>query len=462
MGTIGSGVILATIDGSIVNIALPTIRTDFDTSFRLVQWVPIGYLLVIASLTLGTGRLGDILGKKRIYTTGFVVFTLGSMLCGLAPSIGYLIGFRLLQALGAVMILALGAAILTEAFPPNERGKALGWIGTFVSIGVVTGPAVGGLLISALDWRWIFYVNLPIGIIGTWLAVRFVPNLPPSPGQKMDYRGAGLLSLTLLALSFALTRGQESGFFDATNLGLYAITAAGVAGFIALERRLDSPMIRLDMFRNPLLSVSVVTGFITFVVISAVFLLMPFYLEGVLGFDVRTVGLLVGAGPLVLGVVSPLSGALSDRIGVRRLTLTGLVTMSFAYLAFLSLDVDTQWWHYVLLAVPVGIGVGVFQSPNNSAIMGSMPPEYSGLGAGILSITRLLCQIVGFSLLGSFWASRVLDNTDQPVGDATLAPAAAQVAGIHDTFILGFAVMALAALLGYWGFRRERALTSGQ
>ncbi len=462
MATIGSGVILATIDGSIVNIALPTIRTDLDTTFRMVQWVPIGYLLVIAGLTLGTGRLGDILGKKRIYTVGFVVFTLGSMLCGLAPSIGFLIGFRLIQALGAVMILALGAAILTEAFPPNERGKALGFIGTFVSIGIVTGPAVGGLLISALDWRWIFYVNLPVGIIGTLLAIRFVPNLPPAPGQKMDYRGAALLSITLLSLAFALTRGQDAGFFDGTNLMLYAVVVAGVAGFIALERRLESPMIRLDIFRNPLLSVSIITGFITFVVLSAVFLLMPFYLEGVLGFDVRTVGLLVGAGPLVLGVISPMSGALSDRIGVRRLTLAGLVILSVTYLALRSLDVNTEWWQYVLLAIPIGVGVGVFQSPNNSAIMGTMPREYSGVAAGILSITRLMGQIVGFALLGSFWASRVLANTGTPVVDATRAPAAAQVAGIHDTFLLGFVLMAVAAMLGFWGFRKERRLAPAE
>ncbi len=460
MGTIGSGVILATIDGSIVNIALPTIRADFDTPFRVIQWVPLAYLLVIATLTLGTGRLGDIVGKKRIYTTGFIAFTIASMLCGLAPSIGFLIGFRVIQAVGAVMILALGAAILTESFPPQERGKALGWIGTFVSVGIVTGPAVGGLLISALDWRWIFYVNLPVGIVGTVLAIRYVPDLPPAPGQRMDFLGAALLSGTLLSISYALTRGQEAGFFDGVNVLLYLVAAITAVTFLLVERRHPSPMIRLDLFRNPMLTISVITGFLAFVVLSTVFLLMPFYLEGVLGFDVKTVGLLLGAGPLVLGVVAPLSGSLSDRIGIRRLTLTGLIMLAITYLAFLVLDTDTRWWEYVVLAVPLGAGMGVFQSPNNSAIMGSMPREYSGLGAGILAITRLLGQVTGVALLGSFWAARVLSGspTAVPNGDASQAPAAAQVAGIHDTFLVGFAIMAMAVAIGYWGFRRERLM----
>jgi EmrB/QacA subfamily drug resistance transporter len=460
MATIGSGVILATIDGSIVNIALPTIRAEFDTAFRVIQWVPLAYLLVIATLTLGTGRLGDIIGKKRIYTTGFVVFTFSSMLCGLAPSIGFLIGFRVIQALGAVMILALGAAILTESFPPQERGKALGWIGTFVSIGIVTGPAVGGLLISTLDWRWIFYVNLPVGIIGTLMAIRYVPNLPPAPGQRMDFLGAGILSVTLLSISYALTRGQEAGFLGGVNLILYLVAVIGAVTFVRVERRLPSPMIRLDLFRNPMLTISVITGFITFVVVSAVFLVMPFYLEGVLGFDVKTVGLLLGSGPLVLGVVAPLSGTLSDRIGIRRLTLAGLSILAVTYLAFQILDTDTRWWEYVMLAVPVGLGMGVFQSPNNSAIMGAMPREYSGLGAGMLAITRLLGQITGVAVLGSFWAARVLANSPGPVpnGDASRASAAAQVAGIHDAFLAGFGAMLLAVAIGYLGLRRERQM----
>ncbi|MDH3517717.1 MAG: MFS transporter, partial [Acidimicrobiia bacterium] len=211
MGTVSIGVLLATIDGSIVNVALPTLVDEFGTTFAVIQWVSLGYLLTLATLTLGVGRLGDIIGKKKIYTAGFSAFTAASILCGLAPTVGFLIGFRVIQALGATMVLSLGIAILTEAFPSSERGKAIGLVGTAVSIGIITGPVVGGILISAFDWRYIFFVNIPVGIAGTFMALRHIPDTPPVGGQKMDYLGAIVLSVSLLALSLALTLGQEAG-----------------------------------------------------------------------------------------------------------------------------------------------------------------------------------------------------------------------------------------------------------
>jgi MFS family permease len=183
MAAIAMGIFLGTIDGSIVNAALPTLETEFGTSFAAVQWIVLGYLLVLATLTMGVGRVGDMRGKRPIYTAGFAVFTVASTLCGLAPGIGWLIAFRVVQGIGSAMIFALGFAILTEAFPASERGRALGLAGTLVSIGVAIGPALGGLIIDTLSWRWIFLVNLPVGILGTWTAWRFVPDVEP-PGAS--------------------------------------------------------------------------------------------------------------------------------------------------------------------------------------------------------------------------------------------------------------------------------------
>lgn len=459
LATVGSGVILATIDSSIVNVALPTITDEFDTTFRAVQWVPLAYVLVIATFTLGTGRLGDIVGKKRIYTSGFALFTVASALCALSTSVEMLIAFRVLQAVGAVMILSLGAAILTEAFPTSERGRALGFIGTFVSIGIVTGPAVGGILISFYDWRSIFLVNIPVGIVGVALAIRHVPNTPPVPNQRIDVPGMLLLAAALFSFSYAVTRGQETGFTDRWNLLLFAFAAVVVAVWVRVERRSPSPMIRLDLFRNPMLSVSVVTGFMVFTLVAPLFLLMPFYLEGVLGYDIRTVGLLLGAAPLTIGIVAPMAGALSDRIGVRKLTVAGLVIVMFAFLGFQTLTETTRWWQYVLVAVPLGLGMGIFQSPNNSAIMGSMPPEYAGLGAGVLSITRLMGQVTGVSVLGSLWAARVTAIAGpEYAGDASAAPGAAQVIALREVFLWGVALMAVAIVIGVYGLLRERDL----
>lgn len=452
------GVLLATIDGSIVNVALPTLVEDFGTSFAVIQWVALGYLLTLATLTLGVARLGDVVGKKRIYTTGFGAFTIASVLCALAPSVGFLIAFRVIQAVGATMVMSLGVSILTEAFPPQERGRAIGFIGTAVSVGVVTGPAVGGLLISVWDWRAIFLVNLPVGLVGTLMARRYVAATPPAPGQRMDYAGAGLLGASLLALSLGLTLSQDRGLGDGVVLTL--LLAAVLAGivFVRFELRHESPMLDLRLLRNPMLSVSIVTGFLVFVAIASVFILLPFYLEGVLGLEIRQVGLLLGAGPLVLGIVAPFSGSLSDRIGIRRLTLTGLVVLALTYGAFRTLGTDTTIPHYLAIAFPIGLGAGLFQSPNNSAIMGSVPRQYTGLAGGLLTITRLLGQITGVAVLGSLWATRVAaaNGGILPAGDATRAPDAAQVAGLHDTFLIAAVLMALAAAVTVWGLRRER------
>ncbi len=454
LATVSVGVILATIDSSIVNVALPTLVQDFGTSFNVIQWVSLAYLLALGSLTMGVGRLGDVVGKKRIYATGFAAFTAASVLAGLAPGVGFLIAFRVVQALGAVMILSLGVAILTEAFPPSERGKALGWVGTAVSIGIITGPVAGGLLIAAFGWRAIFFVNLPIGIIGTWMAVRHIPATAPDGSSRFDFAGAGLLTAALASLSLALTFGQELGFASPPILAGFVVAATGITAFVVVEGRVDSPMVELDLLRNPLLAASIVTGFLTFVALAGLFLLLPFYLEGVLGFDVRTVGLLMGVAPLTLGLTAPAAGAWSDRIGVRPLTLAGLGLMAGTFLTFQLLDEASAWWHYALLAVPFGAGIGLFQSPNNSAIMGSVPRSYTGTAGGMLTLTRLLGQITGVAVLGSVWAARVAAAAGEPISPQTARPSD-QVAGLHDTFWLSAGLMVVGVAVGLWAFRRE-------
>ena len=375
MVAVAMGVFLGTIDGSIVNVALPTLVREFDTTFPVVQWVVLGYLLAISTLTLMVGRLGDMIGKKPIYTAGFGMFTGASMLCGLSPSVEWLIGFRILQAVGASMVVALGLAILTEAFPPSERGRALGITGTMVSIGIALGPSLGGLLIDTLSWHWIFFVNLPVGIAGTVAAIRFVPDVPPPGGQRFDVPGAFTLFTTLLTLLLALTLGQEQGFASTPIVALFATSAISLTVFITVERRVRQPIIDLGLFRNGLLSVNLITGFATFISIAGLLILLPFYLEGVLGFDPGKTGLLLGVAPVALGIVAPISGSLSDRYGTRPVTVAGLAIMTAAYLGLSTLRVDSTTLHYVLLALPLGAGIGVFQSPNNSAIIGRGPPR---------------------------------------------------------------------------------------
>lgn len=460
LAAVGMGIFLVTIDGTIVNVALPTLVRELSTDFATVQWVVLSYLLTLSTLLLGMGRLGDMVGKKPVYLTGFVLFTLSSLLCGISPTVYWLIGFRVLQAIGAAMTQALGMAIVTEAFPDAERGKALGMSGTLVSIGVVLGPTLGGLLIEALSWRWIFLVNLPVGIVGVLMVMRFVPNLQPGGEQRFDFAGAAVLFAGLLALLLGLTLGQQWGFDNRIVWLMLAGAAVLIVAFIVIEARAPQPMIDLRLFRSRLFSINLITGLAAFIAVAGVFILLPFYLEGVLGYGPRQVGLLVAAVPVLLGVTAPISGSLSDRFGTRLIVSIGLAVLVVGYLAMSRFTAETTLLFYLTAVLPFGAGMGIFQSPNNSAVMGAVPRSKLGIASGLLAVTRTLGQTTGIAVLGALWAARTMAYAGGPVaGGATAAPTAAQVAGLQDTFLAIAVFMGLAFLLSLyalWQERRER------
>lgn len=449
MLAVSMGVFLAAIDGSIVNLALPTLQKEFNSSLSAIQWVVLAYLLTLATLTLLVGRLGDMLGKKRIYTAGYVAFTAASVLAALSQSVGMLIGFRVLQAVGGAMILSLGVAILTEAFPDRERGKALGFIGTMVSVGIVVGPAAGGFILESLGWRAIFLVSLPVGIVGTLAAIRFVPDVRPAGAERFDYVGAMLMSVGLSSFLLAVTIGQDVGYGTWTIIALFVLAAVCLAAFVLAERRTDHPLIELNMFSNPLFTVNLVTGFLTFVGIAGLFFMLPFYLEDGLGLDPRHMGFLLAALPILLGVVAPMSGTASDRIGSRPLTIVGLGIIVVGYLFLRQLTLATGTVAFLLFSAPVAIGMGMFQSPNNSIVLGSVRPERLGVASGLLNLTRILGQIVGIAVLGTIWNLRRA---------AFVGPSdEALVAGMHDTFGIIAALVAFGLGLAVWARSRERA-----
>lgn len=457
MAAVAMGVFLATIDGSIVNIALPTLVRSLQTEFAVVQWVVLSYLLTVTTLMLSVGRLADITGKKPIYIIGFIIFTIGSALCGLAPTVYWLIAFRVVQAIGAAMIMALGMAIVTEAFPPTERGKALGLMGSMVSVGIVVGPTLGGVLIGILSWRSIFYVNLPIGIIGTLMVIRFVPDIKPVKRESFDYWGAIILFVSLISLLMALTLGQQDGFTHPKVLTLLAASLVFLVIFIAVELRMPQPMIKLSLFKNDLFSINLATGFITFVAIAGSTFLIPFYLENVLGFDTQHVGLMLAVVPITLAVVAPLSGSLSDRFGTRPISVIGLAVLVLGYFLLSTLTENSTVLDYVLRMAPLGIGMGMFQSPNNSAVMGAVPRSRLGIASGLLANTRTMGQTIGIAMLGALWAARVATYSPAPLVDgATSAPVAAQVAALQDSFFSVGVLVALGLALGMWGLLRER------
>jgi EmrB/QacA subfamily drug resistance transporter len=451
---------MGAVDGTIVNVALPTLAAEFNASFATVQWVVLAFLLGLSVLLLSVGRLADMAGKKRIFAAGLVVFVSGSVLCGVAPSIYALILARLVQAIGASMTIALGVAIVTETWPPQQRGQAIGFSAGVISLGIVIGPALGGLIISVLNWRWIFFVNVPLGVIALILIWRYIPPLrPKATHERFDFLGAGVWGLGLLALLLALTAGQGLGFTDPRIIALFALAAVALAAFVAVERRVDYPMVDLGLFRNVQFSLNLVTGLLTFVAISAVTFLLPFYLQLVLDLPVARVGLLIAIVPMVLAVLGPLSGSLSDRFGTRPVSVFGLILLLTGYLTASTLNESTTPLGYVLRMLPIGLGMGVFQSPNNSAVMGAAPRNRLGIASGLLSMTRTLGQTTGIAFLGAFFASRLVHYAGRPI-DISDAPAQVMVSALHDQFLVVAGLIGVGLLLALFAWRRERRMAA--
>jgi EmrB/QacA subfamily drug resistance transporter len=458
---VGLGVLMSTLDSSIVTIALPTLVEEFHTTFPIIQWVVLSYLVVITAAMLGIARLGDMVGKKQVYMTGLGIFSVGSLLSGLSPSVGWLIGFRTLQATGAVMMTSLSLAIITEIFPPEERGRALGVIGAIVSIGFALGPSVGGVLVGLVSWRSIFLVNVPIGVAAVLSVWKMVPNLPPrTQDRRFDLVGAFIVFATLAAYALGMTLGQERGFQDGLILGLLAASVVGLGAFLAVEARAKQPMLNLGLFNDLIFGINLLMGLLVFIVIASLFI-FPFFLELVKGYPTEQVGLMMVAVPALMGIASPVAGALSDRFGSRAISLLGLLVIAGACLGFSTLHQDVTVWGFVLRAAPLGIGFGIFQSPNNSAIMGTAPHDQLGVVSGLLALTRTLGQTSGIPLIGALFTLQVFaGRAIMPGMDVTTAPAAALVRGVNGTYRIAAFIMlgaaALATLAMFLDSRRKR------
>jgi EmrB/QacA subfamily drug resistance transporter len=452
---ISLGILMYTIDTSIVNIALPTLVEKLHTDFATVQWVGLSYVLVVTAFVLGAARLGDMYGKKPLYLGGLVVFTISSLLCGLAPSIETLIGARALQGLGAVMISALGAAIIAETFPLAERGKALGIIGAVVSLGIALGPSVGGVLVGVAGWRSIFMVNLPIGILASLVVNKYVPNTRKNqPGQRFDFWGSLIISVVLVCFSLGMTEGQRQGFLSVVPLGLLLLSALSLVGFIAIESRLAQPMLDLSLFRNQIFSLSLLTGWLVFMALGGSSLLIPFFLQLVMHYPIGHIGLLMAVTPVIGGLISPLAGNLSDRFGTRSIMLIGLILMILGCLAVSTLNAQMGDLDYLLRVIPMGLGWGIFQSPNNGAILSAVPPQRLGIASGLLSLTRTLGQTTGLPLFAAIFAAIALTGH---AGNINQVPAAAIVSGFQGSFQLAAVLLAIAAGLTLLLWRLEKS-----
>lgn len=447
LAAIGIGTFMAPLDSSVVNIALPSISTYFHASLATVEWVVMAYLLVISSLLLTFGRLGDLYGHKRIYITGFVIFTVGSFLCGLSPTIINLIVFRAMQAIGAGMLMAMGPAIITDITPPQERGKALGIIAVAVSVALAAGPVVGGILTDTLGWPSIFYINLPIGILASFLAYRVIPDLQGREAQPFDIKGAVTIFFALLFILLPLSYTEKVGWGNPYVLGGLTVGVILLGFFIRLENRINFPMMDLTLFKNRLFSMSNLSALLSYIALFTIFLLMPFYLQQLRGLSPSQAGLLMIPAPLTTMFIAPLAGTLSDRTDTRYIASLGMAIMTVGMVILSTLRADSGIAVIIVGMIVVGIGSGMFQTPNNSAIMGAVPANRRGIASGLLAAMRNLGMILGVAVAGTVFTNRMgyLSNTLAEQGLAGLELKTQAFTGaLHLTYLVAAAITAAA------------------
>ncbi len=443
------GAFMTTLDSSIVNISLPSIARAFGVPLNgAVEWIIIGYLVVIAGVLLTAGRLADMIGRKPIFIGGIIIFTLGSTFSGAAPSLSILIAARCFQGLGGALLFSVNIAMLTHAFPANERGRALGFNAIVVALGVSVGPTLGGVITEYLTWRWIFYINVPIGIILVMVAL-FVLKEPLHRGQgQFDPAGAVLLAIGLASLTLGLSFGQEWGWL---SLRLFASVIVGIVALVAaivVEQHVKDPILDLRLLRNRVFASANVSFMLCMLALFAVGFLLPFYFEELRGLSVLEAGLLLTPLSLVLAVVAPISGSLADRIGSRWLSPIGLAIACIGLALLSQLDLSTSIWGITWRLMITGLGQGIFQAPNTRAIMSAAPANQQGAASGILATGRVIGQSLSVALAGAIFASLggAAAGTILATGQHTLLPAT--VGMLQDTFVSSFraAMLACAAL----------------
>lgn len=397
--------LLPSLGTSIANVSLPTLAAAFSAPFQAVQWVVIGYLLAITTLIVSVGRLGDLTGRRRLLLAGILLFTVASVACGFAPTLWTLIVARTLQGLGAAVMMALTMAFVGETVSKEKTGSAMGLLGTMSAIGTALGPTLGGLLIAGLGWRWIFLINLPLGILTYGLVVRHLPADQPkrkADRPRFDHLGTVVLALTLAAYALAMTLGR--GHFGSLNLALLVAVAGGIGLFMFAEVKAPSPLVPLAMFRDPLLSAGLGMSALVSTVIMSTLVVGPFYLSGAFGLDATMVGLVLSVGPIVAALAGVPAGRMVDRFGAQGVMLLGLLGVAIGSVVLALMRTPLGVPGYLAGIVVITIGYGLFQTANNTAVMKNTRPDERGVVSGLLNLSRNLGLVTGASVMGAIFA----------------------------------------------------------
>ena len=441
--------LLSSLGTSIANVGLPTLAQAFSASFQQVQWIVLAYLLAITTLIVSVGRLGDITGRRRLLLIGIFLFTAASVLCGVAPTLWLLIAARALQGLGAAIMMALAMAFVSETVPKTKTGSAMGLLGTMSAIGTALGPSLGGVLISGLSWRAIFLVNVPLGILTYFLAYRTLPadrRGPKTERAAFDTVGTLLLALTLAAYALAMTIGR--GNFGPLNMALLMAAAFGVGLFVLAEARAASPLIRLAMFRDPVLSASLAMSALVSTVMMATLVVGPFYLSRALALNAALVGIVMSIGPITSMLIGVPAGRNVDRLGMPFMVIVGLIEMAVGLIALVVLPAMFGIVGYIAAIVLLSPGYQMFQAANNTAVMMNVHPDQRGVISGLLNLSRNLGLITGASVMGAVFA------LGSATTDITIARPEAVATGMRITFAAAAIVIVVALAIAVGTYRR--------
>ncbi|MCK3779777.1 MFS transporter [Ensifer sesbaniae] len=446
LASLSLSMLLSSLGTSSANVALPALADAFGASFQAVQWVVLAYLLAITTLIVSVGRLGDIVGRRRLLVAGIALFTAASVICGLTPGFALLIAARAVQGIGAAIMMALTMAFVGEAVPKARTGSAMGLLGTMSAVGTALGPSLGGALIAGPGWRAIFLVNVPLGLAVLFLAHRHLPADRKAEGRapaRFDVPGTLLLALSLGAYALAMTMGR--GSFGMLNIALLSAAALGLGLFLLVEARVTSPLIRLSMFRDSGLNAGLATNGLVSTVMMATLVVGPFYLARGLGLDAALVGLVMSIGPVISAFGGVVAGRIVDRLGAAAIVVAGLVAMTAGCLALAVLPGLAGVAGYIAAIALLTPGYQFFQAANNTAVMTDVAADRRGVVSGLLNLSRNLGLVTGASVMGAVFASATA------AADIATAAPAAVATGMQVTFAVAGVLTVVALAIGVAG-----------
>jgi len=394
-----TGTFMSNVDASILNVALPVLEDYFSVGPQTLQWVISGYLLVITSILPAVGKLSDIKGRKKMFMIGVSIFTIGSILSALSASVWQLVIFRIIQGVGGAIMQGNVMSIVAHTFQQGNRGKALGTIGSVVAAGTIVGPALGGFLIHQFGWPSIFWVNVPIGILGilgTYLLLP--PDKLQHEQEKLDYTGSGVFFIAMTALLLYVSQSQEWGFSSVWSLGTLMIAVISWIGFILWENRVRIPLIDLSFFKDSTFTVGNIAGYVSYVLMMFPSILLPLYLHNVVHVGVDRIGLLMTSQAISMMIAAPIAGWFSDRVGNDWPSVIGMGITAISLWMMGHIDTSTTPIYFVLALSIFGVGVGLFQSPNNVAVLESVPVNQTGITGGIIATVRNFGRVSGVAM----------------------------------------------------------------